>query len=148
MSITVGDKPNGMASLRISLNTFSKMGVNKPQPISTVEIFPDKKVVLVAVTGAFTPDCSDDHLPGFVSNADKIKQHGVDEIVCISVNDPFVMNAWSKAKDPDNKILMLADSDGSFTEKMGILADASENGMGMRSQRYAAIIEDDVIKHL
>lgn len=140
MSITVGD--------RIPLNTFSKMGNNKPQPISTVEIFPDKKVVLVAVTGAFTPDCSDDHLPGFVSNADKIKQHGVDEIVCISVNDPFVMDAWSKAKDPDNKILMLADSDGSFTKEMGMLTDVSENGLGMRSQRYAAIIEDDVIKHL
>ena len=140
MSINVGDS--------IPAVTFSKLEGDKPQPVSTKELFSNKKVVLVAVTGAFTPDCSDDHLPGFVQNADKIKQHDIDEIVCISVNDPFVMDAWSKAKNPDNKILMLADSEASFTKEMGMQADASDNGLGTRSQRYAAIVEDGVIRHL
>ena len=140
MSISVGESVPSV--------TLSKLNNDKPQPVPTKELFSNKKVVLVAVTGAFTPDCSDDHLPGFVQNADKIKQHDIDEIVCISVNDPFVMDAWSKAKNPDNKILMLADSEASFTKQMGMSADASDNGLGMRSQRYAAIVEDGVIKHL
>jgi peroxiredoxin len=129
MSISVGD--------RIPSTTFSKIDANQPQPISTDQIFPEKKVVLVAVTGAFTPDCSNDHLPGFVQNADKIKQQGIDEIVCISVNDPFVMDAWSQAKNTDNKILMLADTEGDFTKEIGMLADVSDNGLGMRSEGYA-----------
>ncbi len=140
MSITVGD--------RIPLGTFSTMGDNKPQPISSVEIFPGTKVVLVAVTGAFTPACSDNHLPGFIEQADKIKNKGVDTIVCVSVNDAFVMDAWSKAENVDRKIMMLADADGSFTKAMGMLVNVNDNGLGMRSQRYAAIIEDNVIKYL
>ena len=140
MSISVGD--------RIPSVTLSKLDTDKPQPVSTQELFSNKKIVLVAVTGAFTPACSNDHLPGFIQQADEIKQHGIDEIVCISVNDPFVMDAWSKAKNADNKILMLADDDGDFTKEMGMEADASDNGLGVRSQRYAAIVEDGVVKHL
>lgn len=140
MSINVGNS--------VPLSTFTKIDANKPQPVSTVQIFPGNKVVLVAVTGAFTPACSDDHLPGFIRQADEIKQHGIDEIVCISVNDPFVMDAWSQAKDPDHKVLMLADPEGKFTKEMGMEVDASDNGLGMRSQRYAAIVEDGRIEHL
>ena len=124
------------------------MGDNKPQPISNVEIFPEKKVVLVAVTGAFTPACSDNHLPGFIEQADEIKNKGVDTIVCVSVNDAFVMDAWSKAENVERKIMMLADADGSFTKAMGMLVNVNDNGLGMRSQRYAAIVEDNVIKYL
>lgn len=140
MSISVGDS--------IPAVTLSKLDGDKPQPISTEKLFSNKKIVLVAVTGAFTPDCSNDHLPGFVSHADEIKQHGIDEIVCISVNDPYVMDAWSKAKNTDNKVLMLADSEGKFTDEMGMQADVSDNGLGVRSQRYAAIVKDGKIEHL
>lgn len=140
MSINVGD--------RIPSATLSMMGSDGPQEISTDELFANKKAVLVAVTGAFTPACSDNHLPGFVEKADAIKQHDVDTIACVSVNDPFVMDAWGKAENADDKVLMLADGDGEFTKAMGMEADLQGQGFGVRSQRYAAIIEDGVVKDL
>lgn len=140
MSISVGD--------RIPSVTLRHLGSDGPEDISADQFFANKKAVLVAVTGAFTPACSDNHLPGFVEKADEIKSKGIDEIACVSVNDPFVMNAWGKAEGTDGKVMMLADGDGDFTQAMGLTADMQGAGFGVRSRRYAAIIEDGVIKDL
>jgi len=123
------------------------MGEKGPQDISTADLFNGKKVVLFAVPGAFTPTCSAAHLPGFVVNADKIKAKGVDSIVCVSVNDAFVMDAWSKDKNAE-EIMMVGDGNGDFTEAMGLVLDGSGFGLGKRSQRYAMIVEDGVITTL
>ncbi|MEE4662082.1 MAG: peroxiredoxin [Halieaceae bacterium] len=139
MTIKVGDK---IPSL--SLHT---MGAQGPEGISTDEIFAGKKVVLFAVPGAFTPGCSMTHLPGFVVNADKIKAKGVDTIVCMSVNDAFVMGAWGEAQNA-SEILMLADGNGDLTRAMGLELDGTGFGMGTRSQRFALIAEDGVVTHL
>ena len=139
MSVQVGDKIPS-----VSLHT---MGAQGPEGISTDEIFSGKKVVLFAVPGAFTPGCSMTHLPGFVVNADKIKAAGVDTIVCMSVNDAFVMGAWGEAQNA-SEILMLADGNGEFTAALGLELDGSGFGMGTRSQRFALIAEDGVITHL
>ena len=115
MTVKVGDK--------IPDVTMKMMGEKGPQDISTKELFSGKKVVLFAVPGAFTPTCSAAHLPGFVVNADKIKAKGVDAIVCLSVNDAFVMDAWSKDKNAE-EIMMVGDGNGDFTEAMGLVMDA------------------------
>ncbi|WOJ92026.1 peroxiredoxin [Congregibacter variabilis] len=133
MSISVGDKiPSG---------TLQFMGENGPAPISTDELFAGKKVVLFAVPGAFTPGCSMTHLPGYVVNADKILAAGVDTIACLSVNDAFVMDAWGKAQNAEH-IMMLADGNGDFTKALDLELDGRGFGMGLRSQRYAMIVED------
>jgi glutaredoxin/glutathione-dependent peroxiredoxin len=139
MTVKVGDK--------IPDVTMKMMGEKGPQDISTKELFSGKKVVLFAVPGAFTPTCSAAHLPGFVVNADKIKAKGVDAIVCLSVNDAFVMDAWSKDKNAE-EIMMVGDGNGDFTEAMGLVMDGSGFGLGKRSQRYALIAEDGVITTL
>jgi glutaredoxin/glutathione-dependent peroxiredoxin len=118
------------------------------QEISTTELFRGKKVVLFAVPGAFTPTCSDYHLPGFVDHAAEIRGKGVDLIACVGVNDHFVMGAWAKAKETGDKILMLADGNGDLARAMGLEADSRPWGMGLRSRRYAAVLEDGVIKDL
>lgn len=123
------------------------MGEKGPQDISTGELFSGKKVVLFAVPGAFTPTCSAAHLPGFVANADKIKEKGVDSIVCLSVNDAFVMDAWSKDKNAQ-ELMMVADGNGDFTRAMGLELDGSAFGLGSRSQRYSLIAEDGKITAL
>lgn len=123
------------------------MGEKGPQDISTGELFSGKKVVLFAVPGAFTPTCSAAHLPGFVANADKIKEKGVDSIVCLSVNDAFVMAAWSKDKNAQ-ELMMVADGNGDFTRAMGLELDGSAFGLGSRSQRYSLIAEDGKITAL
>jgi peroxiredoxin len=123
------------------------MGEKGPQDVSTSDLFAGKKVVLFAVPGAFTPTCSAAHLPGFVVNADKIKAKGVDAIVCVSVNDAFVMDAWAKDKNAE-EIIMVGDGNGDFTEAMGLVLDGSGFGLGKRSQRYAMIAEDGVITTL
>ena len=127
--------------------TLKVMGKDGPKDITTDEIFSGKKVVLFAVPGAFTPTCSAAHLPGFVVNADDIKSKGVDTIACMSVNDVFVMDAWGKAQNAD-EIMMLADGNADFTEAMGIEMDATSFGMGVRSKRYAMIVDDGVVKTL
>ncbi len=127
--------------------TLKVMGKDGPKDITTDEIFSGKKVVLFAVPGAFTPTCSAAHLPGFVVNADDIKSKGVDTIACMSVNDVFVMDAWGKAQNAD-EIMMLADGNADFTEAMGIEMDATGFGMGVRSKRYAMIVDDGVVKTL
>ena len=139
MSVKVGDK--------VPSATMKMMGEKGPQDISTADLFGGKKVVLFAVPGAFTPTCSAAHLPGFVVNADKIKAKGVDAIVCVSVNDAFVMDAWSKDKNAE-EIMMVGDGNGDFTEAMGLVLDRSGFGLGKRSQRYAMIVEDGVITTL
>jgi peroxiredoxin len=139
MTIQVGDK--------IPACTLKTMGEKGPTDITTEEIFAGKKVVLFAVPGAFTPGCSLTHLPGFVVNADKIKAAGVDTIVCMSVNDAFVMGAWGKAQNAE-ELLMLADGNGELTSALGLVLDGSGFGMGQRSQRFAMIVEDGTVSHL
>jgi len=119
-----------------------------PKPRTTDEIFKGKKIVLFAVPGAFTPTCSAKHVPGFVSEFDKIKAKGVDTVACISVNDAFVMGAWGKDQKAGEKVMMLGDGNGEFTQAMGLSMDGSKFGLGTRSQRYAMIVQDGVIKDL
>jgi peroxiredoxin len=107
-----------------------------------------KKVVLFAVPGAFTPTCSLKHLPGFIARADDLRAKGVDTIACISVNDPFVMDAWAKSVDAGDKVLMLADGSALFTKAVGAELDLTDKGLGVRSRRYAALVEDGVVKVL
>jgi peroxiredoxin len=123
------------------------MGEKGPVDITTKDIFAGKKVVLFAVPGAFTPGCSMTHLPGYVVNADKIKAKGVDTIVCMAVNDAFVMGAWGKAQNAE-ELLMLADGNGDFTKALDLVLDGSGFGLGTRSQRFAMIVKDGTVTHL
>jgi glutaredoxin/glutathione-dependent peroxiredoxin len=140
MAIKVGD--------RIPSVTLMQMTDKGPGPVTTDDLFGKKKVVLFAVPGAYTPTCSARHLPGYVEHAADFKNKGVDEIVCLSVNDAFVMGAWGKEQNAAGKIQMIADGNGDLTKKLGLEMDASKFGMGVRSQRYAAVIEDMVVKKL
>lgn len=133
MSIQIGDT---LPSIELKTP-----GAEGPEAINTGDIFAGKKVVLFALPGAFTPGCSAAHLPGYVVNVDEIKAKGVDTVACLSVNDAFVMGAWSQAQNAEH-ILMLADGNAEFTKAVGLELDASGFGMGTRSQRYAMIIED------
>jgi peroxiredoxin len=119
-----------------------------PAPVQTGEVLGHGKVVLFGVPGAFTPTCSDYHLPSYVIRYDDLKAKGVDSIVCVSVNDAFVMGAWGAAQHVDDHVLLLADGNGDFTKAMGLEMDGSLIGLGTRSQRYAAIIEDGVVANL
>ncbi len=134
MTIQVGDK--------IPSATLYQMTENGPEAITTDEIFKGKKVVLFAVPGAFTPTCSAKHLPGFVGKADEIKAKGVDTIACLSLNDAFVMGAWGKDQGAGDKVLMLADGSAELTKAMGLELDLTPRGLGVRSDRYAMIVED------
>lgn len=125
-----------------------KLKMADGQDISTTELFRGKKAVLFAVPGAFTPTCSDYHLPGFVESAGEIRAKGVDTIACVAVNDHFVLAAWAKARETGDKILMLADGNGDFARAMGLEMDSRAFGLGVRSRRYAAVIEDGIIKAL
>lgn len=139
MTIQVGDK--------VPSTNFKIMTDEGPKDISSNEVFGGKKVVLFAVPGAFTPGCSKTHLPGFVVKADEIKSKGVDEIVCMAVNDAFVMGAWGQAQNAE-ELLMLADGNGEFTKSIGLELDASGFGMGSRAQRFGMIVDDGLITHL
>jgi len=139
MTIQVGDK--------VPACTLKTMGEKGPADITTDEIFSGKKVVLFAVPGAFTPGCSITHLPGYVVNADKIKASGVDTIVCMAVNDAFVMDAWGKSQNAE-ELLMLADGNGELTAALGLELDGSGFGLGHRSQRFAMVVEDATVTHL
>jgi glutaredoxin/glutathione-dependent peroxiredoxin len=141
MAIKAGD--NLPADLKLK-----EMGDSGPKDVSVGEIFKGKKVVVFAVPGAFTPTCSMKHLPGFLEQASAIKAKGVNEIVCLSVNDAFVMGAWGNANSAKGKVRMLADGNGEFTKAMGLSLDASGFGMGVRSQRYAMIVNDGKVQEL
>ena len=119
-----------------------------PKEVSTEELFKGKTVVLFGVPGAFTPTCSAKHLPGYVEQAAALKAKGVDEIWCVSVNDAFVMGAWGREQGTDGKVRMLADGSALWTKALGLELDLIQRGMGVRSQRYSALIEDGVVKTL
>lgn len=140
MAINVGDKIPACSTLRV-------MGEKGPQAVSTDDLFAGKKVVLFAVPGAFTPGCSNTHLPGFVVNADKIKAKGVASIICISVNDAFVMGAWGKGQNAEH-LIMLADGSAELAKATGMDLDLTDKGMGVRWKRLAMIVDNGVVKNL
>lgn len=140
MTISVGDK---IPDVKLMAAT-----PDGPKPVQSSAALGTGKVVLFAVPGAFTPTCSEKHLPGFVVRADDIKAKGVAKIVCIAVNDAFVMGAWGAQADPDGQIEFLGDGNGEFTAELGLEMDGSGFGLGTRSQRYAAVIEDGVVTEL
>jgi len=139
MAIQVGDKVPSV--------TLKHLTDNGMQEISTDEVFKGKKVVLFAVPGAFTPTCSAKHLPSFVQQTDAFKAKGYD-VVCLAVNDPFVMQAWSRANNADGKVFMLPDGNAVFTKALGLEMDGSGFGLGTRSQRFAMVVEDGVVRKL
>jgi glutaredoxin/glutathione-dependent peroxiredoxin len=140
MTIQVGDRLPA-----VSLKQLTPEGI-KDVPIT--DLTRGKKVVLFAVPGAFTPTCSEKHLPGFVDLADDITAKGVDAILCVAVNDPFVLSAWEKAKNVGGKVTMLSDGNGDFTRALGLEFDGSGFGLGKRSRRYAMVVEDGTVKTL
>ena len=140
MTIAVGDRiPD------VKVFTFAD---GAPKATTSGEVLGTGKVVLFAVPGAFTPTCSDHHLPGFVMRTEEITAKGVDKIVCVSVNDPFVMGAWGDDQNVGDSVLMLSDGNGEFTAAVGLAMDGSGVGLGARSQRYAAIIDDGIVTWL
>ncbi len=140
MTIQVGDRIPS-ATLRYKTDEGIK-------EITTDEIFGGKKVVLFSLPGAFTPTCSAKHLPGFVEKAGDFKGKGVDSIVCMSVNDAFVMDAWGKDQKVGDKVQLLADGNGDFAKALGLELDATGVGLGIRAQRFAMVVEDGVVKTL
>ncbi len=133
---------------RLPAATFKVKTDEGTSEMTTDAVFAGKKVVLFAVPGAFTPTCSMNHLPGFLENADAIKAKGVDTIAVVSVNDQHVMHAWSNATRAAGKILFLADGSAAFTKAAGLDIDLTAGGLGLRSKRYAMIVEDGVVKSL
>jgi peroxiredoxin len=140
MSIAVGDK---IPDVRVMTS-----GPKGPTHVQTGQVLGSGKVVLFAVPGAFTPTCSDFHLPSYVIRHDELKAKGVDTVACISVNDPFVMAAWGENQHVGDLVLLLADGNGEFTKAVGLEMDGSGIGLGIRSQRYAMVIEDGVVTTL
>ena len=140
MTIAVGEKlPEG---------ALVEMTGEGPTPRTIDDIFSGRKVVLFSVPGAFTPTCSAKHLPGFIDHAEAFKAKAVDEIICMAVNDAFVMGAWGKAQNADGKVSMLADGNGDFVKALGLEMDGRAFGMGMRGQRFSMIVEDGKVTHL
>ncbi len=140
MTIKIGDQ---LPSARLA-----SMGSGGPESHTTEEIFTGKKVALFSVPGAVTPTCSAKHLPGFVEHADAILSKGVNQIICLAVNDVFVMDAWGKNHGVGDKVLMLADGNGEFIDALGLELDATGFGMGMRGPRFSMIVEDGVVSVL
>lgn len=140
MSISVGDK---IPDIKVQVP-----GPNGPQPAQTGELLGTGTVVLFGLPGAFTPTCSDHHLPGFVVRADDLKANGVDRIFCTSVNDAFVLGAWAKANSVGEKIGMIADGNADFAKALGLEVDLTGGGLGVRSKRYAMIIKDGIVSDL
>ena len=140
MTIKVGDKIPS-----VSLKHMDEGGM---QTVTTDDLFKGKKVVLFALPGAFTPTCSAKHLPGFVQNAAAFKGKGIDKIVCLAVNDAFVMGAWGKDQNVGDKVVMAADGNGEFAKALGLDFDGSKFGMGQRSQRFALVADNGVVTHL
>lgn len=140
MTLQVGDKIPDVGLMRA--------GENGPEKISTGDLFGGKKVAFFALPGAFTPTCSAKHVPGYLANAEALAAKGVDAIVCLSVNDAFVMGAWGKDQGVGGKIDMVGDGNGDFSRAVGLSFDGSGFGMGERSQRYSMIVEDGQVKVL
>ena len=140
MSVKVGDS---IPPMKLMMAT-----AEGPKEVTTDDLFKGKKVVMFAVPGAFTRTCSAKHLPGFVQNADAIKAKGVDTVVCVAVNDVFVMGAWGKDQGVDGKVVMVADGSAALTKALGLELDLTARGLGIRSQRYALVAEDGKVTHL
>ncbi len=140
MTIKVGD--------RLPEATFTVMGPDGPKDMTTAEVFSGKKVAFFAVPGAFTPSCHKGHMPGFVARVDELKAKGMDRIACTAVNDIFVLTSWAKDTGADGKILMLSDGNGDFARAIGLEVDLRKFRLGMRSQRYAMVVEDGVVRVL
>jgi len=138
MSIQVGDRLPEVALKRIT---------DGVETVDTRALFDDRKAVLFAVPGAFTPTCSEKHLPGFVEHFQQFRDKGVD-VACLAVNDPFVMQAWAKSQHVPDGMLMLSDGNGELTRALGLELDASAYGMGTRAKRFALYLENGVVKQL
>jgi peroxiredoxin len=139
MTINVGDKVPSVTLMEMQ---------DGPTPVTTDQLFKGKKVALFALPGAYTPTCSAKHVPGFVQSYDALKAKGIDDILCLSVNDAFVMGAWGKDQGAGDKVRMIADGNGEFTQAVGLEFDASKFGLGKRSQRYSMIVDDGVVTSL
>ena len=140
MTIQVGDKVPEVTLKRLTADGMAE--------VNTAEFFKGRTVVLFSVPGAYTPTCSKEHLPGFVARADEIKAKGIDEIVCLAVNDPFVMLAWGNEQGAEGKVTMLPDGNGDFTRAMGLTQDISVAGLGVRGKRFCMRIKDGVVETL
>ncbi|WP_164157216.1 peroxiredoxin [Sandarakinorhabdus rubra] len=140
MTIKVGDSIPAM--------TLVKATADGPAPLATADLFGGRTVALFSVPGAFTPTCSAKHLPGFVDKAEALRARGVDEIVCLSVNDAFVMAAWGKSAGAEGKVTMIADGNGDFSKALGLTFDGSAYGMGLRGQRFSMIVKDGKVTEL
>lgn len=140
MTIKVGD--------RLPSATLRQVTAEGPKEISTDDFFRGKKVALFAVPGAFTPACSQRHLPGFVERSAEIKGKGVDEVACVAVNDAAVLTAWGKQQKSEGKVTMLADGSGELARALGLELDLSKAGLGVRSKRYSMLVDNGVVTSL
>jgi peroxiredoxin len=140
MTIKAGD--------RIPEGKLKQMGPDGPMNVTATELLGKGRVVLFSVPGAFTPTCDAKHLPGFIEKASVLRDKGVNRIVCLAVNDVFVMNAWGKSAGSGDKVVMAADGNGDYTRALGLELDARGHGMGMRGQRFALLIEDGVVRQV
>ena len=146
MTIKIGDRlPDATFTESTSFGEFCPAA---PEPVNVAEAVKGKRIVIFAVPGAFTPTCSAQHVPGFLSHLDQFKAKGIDEIWCIATNDGFVMAAWGKAENGIGKIRFLGDGSADFTKKVGLELDLTARGMGVRSQRYSMLVEDGVVREL
>jgi len=147
MSIQIGDRiPD--AELGEFIETASDACPAGPTTHKVAELAKGKKIALFAIPGAFTPTCSEQHLPGYLELHDELKAKGIDEIWCVAVNDAFVMGAWGRDREVQGRIRMLADGSGKWTRALGLELDLTGRGLGVRSQRYSAVIDDGVVRHL
>lgn len=140
MSIKVGDK--------LPSATVFQMQAGENKAIDSNSLMGSGKVLVFALPGAYTPTCSAAHLPGYVIHADAIHEAGIDRIICLSVNDAFVMDAWGKQQNAEDKVLMIGDGNAAFTQAIGLDVDLSVGGMGIRSQRYAMLINEGIVEYL
>ncbi len=140
MTIKVGDT--------VPAVTLKRLGASGLEAVNTGEFFKGRRVVLFSVPGAFTPTCSREHLPGYVAKADEIRAQGVDEVVCLAVNDPFVMATWGDQNGAEGKVSMLPDGNGEFSTALGLTQDISVAGLGVRGKRFSMLIDDGVVKSL
>jgi peroxiredoxin len=140
MAIRIGD--------RLPAATLHEMTADGPKPRALEELTRGRRVVIIGLPGAFTPTCSTKHIPGFLEYEPKLKAKAIDEIVCVSVNDAYVMDAWAKALGAHGKVRMLGDGNADFAKSLGLIADRTAEGMGMRSRRYAMLVDDGVVKAL
>ncbi len=147
MAINIGDRvPDG--TLGEFIETATDTCAVGPNNFQVADLVKGKKIALFAVPGAFTPTCSQKHLPGYIELAEQLKAKGVDEIWCIAVNDPFVMGAWGRDQGVAGRVRMLADGSAAWTAALGLELDLTARGMGVRSQRYSALLDDGVVKQL